>query len=267
VVEIVRQIEEAFVAHWSLLGKWPGSRLVNEDGLLRFETPIPKIPYNGVVRTAIDANTDGAVARVVENYFRRGSDFFWMLGPAATPPDTGARLVEAGLELVEQATGMALDLSTWSPPPHRGADATITEVTDEVRLRDYEDIILFYWELDESSRPHIERLNRYWFGARAKGRRWVAYLDGAPVGKGYLSLAGPPGVAAIFGMSVRPEARGRGIAGALTTTLIKQAKELGFRQVVLHSSDMAVSLYRGAGFVEHCTFDFYATAPIWSEDH
>ncbi len=33
---IVREIEEAFVAHWSLLGRWPGARLVDEDGVLRF---------------------------------------------------------------------------------------------------------------------------------------------------------------------------------------------------------------------------------------
>jgi ribosomal protein S18 acetylase RimI-like enzyme len=265
--EIVRQIEEAFVAHWSLLGQWPGARLVDEDGVLRFETPIPKIPYNGVIKTAIAAHADQVVPLVAEAFARRGSDFFWMLGPSSTPPDLGARLADAGLELVEQATGMVLELGTWNPPPLAEGPATIIEVVDEARLRDYEDIILFYWEVDESYRRNIERLNRYWFGPRAKGRRWVAYLDGAPVGKGYLSLAGPPGVAAIFGMSVRPEARGQGIAGALTTALINQAKQLGCRRVVLHSTDMAVGVYRRAGFVEHCTMDFYATAPIWSDDH
>jgi hypothetical protein len=42
---IVREVEEAFVAHWSLLGQWPGARLVDEDGVLRFETPIPLLFY------------------------------------------------------------------------------------------------------------------------------------------------------------------------------------------------------------------------------
>lgn len=68
-------------------------------------------------------------------------------------------------------------------------------------------------------------------------------------------------------MSVRPEARGRGIANALTTTLVNQAKELGCRRVILHSSEMALRVYERTGFVERCTLDFFATAPIWSGDH
>jgi GNAT superfamily N-acetyltransferase len=43
----------------------------------------------------------------------------------------------------------------------------------------------------------------------------------------------------IDGMSVLPEARGRGIAGALTDILIAQAADLGCRRVVLHSSALA----------------------------
>ena len=69
-------------------------------------------------------------------------------------------------------------------------------------------------------------------------------------------------------MSVIPEARGRGIAGGLTTTLLERARALGCRRVVLHSSEIAVAVYRRAGFVENCSLTVYATEPIWSgEDH
>jgi ribosomal protein S18 acetylase RimI-like enzyme len=54
-------------------------------------------------------------------------------------------------------------------------------------------------------------------------------------------------------MSVTPEARGRGIASDLTTTLLERAKELGCRRVVLHSSEMAVDVYRRAGVVDCCS--------------
>jgi GNAT superfamily N-acetyltransferase len=74
-------------------------------------------------------------------------------------------------------------------------------------------------------------------------------------------------VAAIYGMSVRPELRGHGIAGDLTETLLEHAKALGCRRVVLHSSEMAVGVSRRAGFVECCPLLFFATAPIWSGKH
>jgi ribosomal protein S18 acetylase RimI-like enzyme len=80
-------------------------------------------------------------------------------------------------------------------------------------------------------------------------------------------VAGPPGVGSIYGMAVRPEARGHGIASALTDALLAQARELGCRSVVLHSSEQAVGVYRRAGFVEKCELRFFATAPIWSGEH
>jgi ribosomal protein S18 acetylase RimI-like enzyme len=265
---IVREVEDAFVAHWSLLGRWPGARLVDEDGVLRFETPIRKLPYNAVIRTAIAGEADGVVARVVDAYAARESEFMWLAHPSATPGDLAERLDGAGLTLAERAIGMSLDLDPWSPTePPTASGAEFSEVLDEDGLDTYVDLSMIYWEVDEADRELVARLNRHWSGARARGRRWLAFVDGRPVGKGYLSLAGPPGVAAIFGMSVRPEARGHGIASALTDTLLGQAKSLGCRRVVLHSSEMAVGVYRRAGFVERCPLLFFATAPIWSGKH
>ena len=260
---IVREVEDAFVAHWSLLGQWPGARLVDEDGVLRFETPIRELPYNGVIRTAIEADVDVVVTRVVEAYAARESQFMWLVHPSATPADLASRLERAGLTLAERAIGMSLDLDSWAPAQGpSGAD--FVEVLDEDGLRTYVDLTMDYWEVDEADREQVALLNRHWAGVRGKGSRWLAYVDGEPVGKGYLSLAGPPGVASIYGMSVRPEARGQGIASALTEVLLEQARTLGCRRVVLHSSEMAVGVYGRAGFVERCPLLFFATAPIWS---
>lgn len=265
---VVHEIEQAFVAHWSLMGQWPGARLEERDGVLRYETPLSKLPYNGVIRTSISGDPAPIVERVVDGYRSRGAQFYWLVHPTATPDGLPDLLSAAGLAPVEVATGMALDLD-GRPPARRGhgGDVEIVEVTDEAGLRAYEDIVIAYWELDEADRGHVARLNRHWFGVRARGRRWVVRLDGIPVGKGYLSLAGPAGVAAIYGMSVRPEARGRGIATLLTETLVDAAVEAGCRRIVLHSSEMAKGVYRRAGFQERCELTFFATDPIWSGDH
>jgi ribosomal protein S18 acetylase RimI-like enzyme len=241
---------------------------VEEDGTLRFETPISKLPYNGVIRTLIEARPTDVVARIADSHSRRGAQLFWVVHPSARPATLPDALTAAGLEPVEVAAGMSLDLDSWRPrATEPAADVELAEVVDEAGLSAYEDVVMSYWELDERDREHVTRLNRHWAGARAKGRRWVAFRDGAPVGKAYLSLAGPPGVAAIYGMSVRREARGLGIAGRLTDTLLAQAKELGSRRVVLHSTEMAIGVYRRAGFVERCELTFFATGRVWSGHH
>src|SRR5262245_18975836 len=94
--------------------------------------------------------------------------------------------------------------------------------------------------LVQGRRPQQElvaEVQRYWGPGRAPAHRYVALLDGQAVGKAYLSLAGPPGVASIYGMSVVPKARGRGIARDLTTALLARAREQGCSRTVLHATD------------------------------
>jgi len=138
---------------------------------------------------------------------------------------------------------------------------------DDTDLMAFHELTAAYWEIPGDQAPLVEQFQREWGPGRAPGHRYLAYVDGLPVGKGYLSLAGPPGVGAIYAMMTLPEARGRGVASGLTTTLIARAKELGCKRVVLHSSDMAVGIYRRAGFVEKCRFTVFATAPLWSHSH
>jgi len=63
-----------------------------------------------------------------------------------------------------------------------------------------------------------------------------------------LSLAGTKDTAAIFGVYVRSAARGKGVAQALNQLAIQRAVDLGMKRVVLHSSNMAVNVYRRSGF-------------------
>ena len=67
-------------------------------------------------------------------------------------------------------------------------------------------------------------------------------VDDRPIGKMLLSLAAPLGVAAIYGMSVLPEAREHGVASEMTLVALHKARGLGRERVVLHASEMAVSV-------------------------
>lgn len=263
---MVTEIEEAFVAHWSIFGRWTHGELHEENGVLWFETPIKHLPYNAVIRTRIEGDADSIVADVIDRFRARGVQFFWLVHPTARPSDLNSRLASYGLQSVETATGMSLELADWQPgdlPP----GVEYRDVRDDGDLAAFHKITTLYWEIPGDEAALVAQFQREWGPGRAPGHRYLALLDGVVVGKGYLSFAGPPGVAAIYAMTTLPEARGRGIAGGLTTVLLGRAKESGCSRVVLHSSDMAVGVYRRAGFVERCRFTVFATAPLWSQAH
>jgi GNAT superfamily N-acetyltransferase len=269
--EFTRDIEDAQVAHWSCFGRWPRGALIEEAGTLRFETPIPNLPYNGVIRTHLaDENADQVIASVVDSFARRGVAFAWWDQPSSTPADIGRRLEAHGLAAVMQVVGMSLELDGWSAEP-LSSGVRYEQVLDDDALLVYEDLLFGNWELpeeSEESRALIAEGNRFLGPGRVPMHRWIAYTDEEPAGKGLLCLAGPPGVAAVYGMWVRPQARGRGIGFGITTALIRQAQELGCHRVVLHASDLGNPVYRRAGFVERCSFTVHATARVWSStDH
>lgn len=267
---LTAEIEDALIGQWSLFGRWPGGELHESDGLLWFENQIRHLPYNGVLRTRLGAGgeADRRIEEMVARFASRQADFMWFDHPTATPADLAQRLDRAGLRPVETLRCMWCELDQL---PLTGAEAgggavEVLEVAGERALDQYTALTLDYWEISGPDRDRVVELHRYWHPGRVPGCRYLARLDGEPVAKGYLSLAGPPAVAAIYGMFTRPEARGRGAAGALTAALLARARAEGRRRVVLHSSEMAAGVYERAGFREHFQMEVFATAPVWSHD-
>jgi hypothetical protein len=88
--EAVGDIEAALAAHWSYLGRWRQGALVDEGGVLRYETPIPHLPYNGVIRTHLAGDDpDRQIAAVAESFARRSVQFLWWEHPTAPPATSG----------------------------------------------------------------------------------------------------------------------------------------------------------------------------------
>lgn len=264
----VADIEDALVAQWSHFGRWPRGELHDESGLLWFETPIKHLPYNGILRTRLEggATADAAISSIVERFRSRDAEFFWVVHPSATPSDLDERLAAHGLRSVERMNCMSLELERWEPPPLPDS-VDFVEVVDDAGMEAYTALTMEYWEIPDDEREHVAEIHRYWGPGRAPGHRYLAVRNGESIAKAYLSLAGPPGVGSIYGMSVVPAARGTGVAGGLTSTLLERAKAAGCRRAVLHATDMAVGVYRRAGFADSCQIEVFATAALWSDEH
>lgn len=266
----VAVVEQAFETHWRHFGLYPGASLCDEDGVLWFESPIRHLPYNWVIRTRIpdDRDPGTVIERVAARFGERDVPFMWIHRPSDEPADLGSRLLAQGLSLGETATGMDLDLQQcYEPRPNRSNAKVLEAEDDAARLHDYEELIRTYWSVPEDDRHYIRTLNRHWTGERSPGLRFVAYLDGVPVGKLFMNMQEAPAHVAVYGMAVKPEARRRGIARALMDEALTRAKGQGVRRCVLHASEMALPMYARMGFVARCLLPVYSTRPIFETHH
>jgi GNAT superfamily N-acetyltransferase len=78
------------------------------------------------------------------------------------------------------------------------------------------------------------------------GRLFVARLDGRPVATAVGALDGE--ALGIYSVATIPDARGRGIGGAVTMAAIADGRARGARFAVLESSGMGYPVYRRLGF-------------------
>lgn len=267
--ERVAAIEQSFELHWRHMGLYPGANLRDEDGMLWFESPIRHLPYNWVIRTRIpsDQEADAAIERVAATFRARGVPFMWIHRPSDEPADLGMRLARLGLDLAEMGTGMDLELDAYEPRPNRSTAQLVDVGDDDEHLRNYEELIRTYWSVPVSQRFLIQTLNRHWTRERNPGTRLIAYSDGKPVGKLFMNRQESPERVSIYGLAVKPEARGQGVARALMDEALARAKAIGVRRCILHSSAMALPMYLKMGFVARCDLPVYATAPLFATHH
>jgi GNAT superfamily N-acetyltransferase len=265
-LSVIGDIEEALFTQWSHVGRWPGATLHEDHGLMWFETPITHLPYNGVIRTRVDPGVDveRLVAAVTGTFGARDVQSFWMLHPTSRA-DLPELLARHDVRPVERMTGMSIELADRRPPAP--SDVEFREVVGDHDMDAYIELTMELFGIPADERAAVAAFHTHWGPGRIAGHRYIGWLGDAPIAKAYLSVAGPPGVASIYGMGVRPEARGRGVAAGLTAILLDRATDLGMTRAVLHATDMARDVYRRAGFVERCELQVYATGALYPDGH
>ena len=90
--------------------------------------------------------------------------------------------------------------------------------------------------------------------AAPKGRLLLAYWEGKLAGCVALHAFGKSGACEMKRLYVRPEFRGRHIGKHLLNAVLRAAREIGYRQMLLDTvggkMDRAIALYRDYGFKE-----------------
>lgn len=160
-----------------------------------------------------------------------------------------------GLTYTDGGPGMTADLLELNEvmiPPH----LTIKQVEDVETIREFARAAIISFGPPETNESTVINLMAG-LGYDLPLRNYIGYLDGQPVATAELFLGA--GVAGIYWVSTVPTARGQGIGAAITQVPLREAREMGYRIGILHSTPMGMGVYTRLGFVEYCRMSHY----IW----
>ncbi|HSG43550.1 MAG TPA: GNAT family N-acetyltransferase [Anaerolineales bacterium] len=257
--EVIHQVELNLWETWSNFGRGPGCTLHDEDDALWFETPIPIIPYNSVVRFQVEQDVDKRIDELVQGYAERKVAPLWIVHPSSVPTDLPERLQKRGYQEIEIAPCMArsleIDLSETPPIPD---GVEIREAIDKKDVMELYGLAAWRWGVPDDYRPHLKKIiEEFKVGEHTSNTRfWLAWKDGVPISKA--ALYSGSGSAGIYAVATRPEARGLGIASILVNVALKAAQEMGHKLAVLDASPLAEKLYQRLGFITVAPLRLYS---------
>ncbi len=247
---LVTALEENLWSLWRRYGLGYGCKLHEEPDCMYFDTPISSLPYNAVMRfRAGEAEAEARIDALFQHYHKRGVPFLWLVHPSSRPADLDQRLIARGFTEVESCPGMTLDL-TALPDNYKETPSSIhiREVTTRDDLEAIYDLIAWRWEVPAEARTLLPEVSTEFDVTRPGSglRCWIAWMFTEPVSKVLLNM--DKGVAGIYGVATKPEVRGLGLARNMTLMAFHAAREAGCSLGVLHSSEMARSMYQKIGF-------------------
>ncbi|MFX0134597.1 MAG: GNAT family N-acetyltransferase [Candidatus Hodarchaeota archaeon] len=256
---LIHEIEFNFWETWSNFGLAPGCALHDDGDALWFETPIPIIPYNVILKFQMERNINQKIDEIISRYTRRKVSFVWVVQPSSLPLDIGDRLQKRGLIHIETIPCMARNLKDLPQVPSLPDGIEVYEAIEESDVNKFLELTAWRWGVPLDYHQKLQLIFQSFKIGKpgAKAHMWVAWRDGVPISKAG-SYYGE-GSVGVYGVATKPEERGQGLASVLMVETMKAAKQAGHKLVVLHSSPLAENLYKRLGFVTIAQFHLYAS--------
>lgn len=253
-------IEASSYEFWLEYGKGPRGEIHDEPDLLWFVSGAKHGLLNGVMRCRFAPDeADRRVHEMMKEFRRRGLPLEWNVGLGTEPRDLGRVLTARGFEHPLDIEGMALDLERFrdEPPP---AGLGIDVPTNRLDVETFLHIGGSNFDIPEANRQELVELETS-LGPAHEGRlrRYLGRWNGKPVAT--CQLFEGAGVAGLYYVTTLPDARGRGIAAALTRAALRDAKAMGYRVAVLQASPMGLPIYRRLGFQEFFPIEIHTWSP------
>jgi len=260
---LIHEIESNFWETWLNFGLAPGCELHDDGAVLWFETPIPIIPYNVILKFQVKRNINQKIDEILSHFNRRKVSFLWVVHPSSLPLDIRERLQKRGLQHIEIIPCMARDLANLPQVPPLPDGVEVHEAIEESDVNKFQELTAWRWGVPSNYRQQLQLFFESFNVGKpsAKAHMWVAWRGGAPISK--VGSYYGDGSVGIYGVVTKPEERGQSLASILMVETMKAAREAGQKLVVLHSSPLAENLYKRLGFVTVTQFHLYASEAVY----
>jgi ribosomal protein S18 acetylase RimI-like enzyme len=216
--------------------------------------------YYRILRARFPASrADGLVGQIVSRLDARGAEAVWNVTPLAVPELPGI-LQRHGFLYLKDWKSMAIALTGPIPETAVPPGLEIRAVQSRDDLDSWARVMLAGFEFDD---PASEAFGRFLLArGTADGvwhRHYLGLLDQKPVATA--ALFGGSEAAGIYWVTTLPDARGLGVATAMTVHLLREAAASGYRIATLNASEAGYPLYRRLGFAEDFTTAIYHRPP------
>jgi GNAT superfamily N-acetyltransferase len=257
---LVAAIEANQLEFWADLARFSQVELHQDREIMWFTTGIPFPMCNLVCRAQFEPeDIDARIEATLAGFKSRHLPMLWHVGPATRPADLGKYLTAHGLVHAGDDVGMAVDLLALNEDLPTPPALKIEPVSDVVTLKQWFHAFSLSFEVPEfvgQAIFDIEVSSDAW--QYLPRRYYIGLLNREPVATAMLFLGA--GVAGVYSIGVLPAARRQGMGMAMTLALLCEARAMGYRIGILHSSRMGLGMYRRLGFQEYCSMSDY----IWA---
>ena len=255
-------VEANLFAFFQHLSRWPRVELHDEPDCCWTLSELPFPLFNSVMRARRpDDRIDALIDARIADCEARQVAMLWWTGPSTSPADLGARLDRHGFFL-EAALGMAADLEHGTAGAAIAADAmtSVEAVEDPATLATWSRVLCESFGAPQPfGDAFAELAASIGLGARSPFRHFLARVNGEPAATSSLFLGA--GVAGIYDVATLPERRRRGLGRLVTQAAMREARALGYRLAILHSSDLGAGIYRSLGFRDVCAIGQHVWTP------
>jgi GNAT superfamily N-acetyltransferase len=248
---LLTAIEENLFAMIPLFEEWSKAEVRDSPELLELITEIPFPLFNSVLRPRLSPETmDDAINATITRCKLKNVPMLWWIGPSSQPSDLGSRLESFGFQATE-VPGMAADLDSLPEKLELPRDFVVDKVKSNEDLEIWCRVLCKAFEMpDFVGDAFFEFYRNIGFDQHSPNHNYLGSLKDEVVATSSLFLGA--GVAGIYNVATLQDSRRKGIGAAMTAAPLMEARSLGYRVGILHSSDIGFNVYRKLGFQEYC---------------
>ena len=258
-----KPLEAYASAYAALVQATPGCRVVpvgRPGSVICTVTPFPFADFNRVMTVRLVADEiDAAIGNALAAHRAARVPGSWWLEAETTPVGIERALERHGYRRGAAAPAMSReldDLPDAEPPP----GVELSFVRGREPMRQVQRLIaLGFGRPPAIAEMMAEVVAPLGDEPDTPIRVVIASLDGMPVASATAITVGE--VCGVFTVTTLPEARGKGLGGATTLAVLRDARERGARVAVLHASDLGFGVYARMGFRHVGDFDRFVSSP------